>query len=177
MKEMMKNNKIRKALLIASAIAVTCSCFGCAGKTKTTTTPYTSSPSASSQDEPAETNDFYSRAEGTSSGEYQDVLYIPTTDADGHGPTGVVGVITPAQIMVNGKIYKYQYDGMKYLPDGFEEIGKILQVNDFKKPEKDFFAAGPDLRLRSGQPVYASKDNEKRVVILCEDGYYFLTCD
>ena len=168
---------IRKGLLISCVIAVACTCFGCAGKTKPTTTPYTSSPSASSQDEPAETNDFYSRAEGTSSGDYQDMLYIPTTDADGHGPTGAVGVITPAQIMVNGKIYKYRYDGMKYLPDGFEEIGKILQVNDFKEPEKDFFAAGPDLRLRSGQSVYASKDHENRVVILCEDGYYFLTCD
>lgn len=172
-------NAIRKTLLIVSTIAVASSCFGCTAKTETTTSPVATVTSASTvKSEPAETTVLVTRPEGTSSGEYQDVLYNPTTGEDGLLPTGFpAGAIDPPQIMVNGKLYKYDFDGVKYLPDGYEEIGKILEVNDFQVPEKDFCAAGPSLLLCSGQSVYGSKDNEKRIVVHCENGYYFMNCN
>ncbi len=166
-------NLIQRTLLLSCAIVAISTCVGCAEKNK-----ITGSLPTTEKSESAETTALITRPEGTSSGVYQDVLYNPTTDRDGLLPTGLpAGVVDPPQIIVNGKIYKYEFDGAKYLPDGYEEIGKILEVNDFKVPEEDFCAAGPSLLLYSGQSVYASKDHENRVVILCEDGYYFLTCD
>ena len=108
----MKEIRLRNTLLLISIFGVFVSGFGCAKATV----------SSSKDTIPRET--VITRPEGTSCGDYQDVFWQPTTDADGRGPTGLPAGVFEPQIMINGKIYTYRYDGERVLPDGYSEIGE-----------------------------------------------------
>lgn len=100
---------------------------------------------------------------------------VSTTDVDGKGPTGLPnGMIDRPQIWIDGTLYYYHFDGEIYLlPEDFEKIGTILEVNDFTVPDKDFCAASGGLGLTSGQEIWASEDHPDQVYIQCsDDGFY-----
>lgn len=121
--------------------------------------------------------------EGTSSGKYEDRYYdyserfcdeSAPTDEDGHGPTGApLGVIGNPQIMVNGTLYYYSYNGAQYtIPEGFEKIGKVLEVNDYRVPKEDFCMAAVGVRVYSGDEVYGSASDTSKVMIKDGDAFY-----
>ena len=114
--------------------------------------------------------------ESTSSGRYSDRYYDPTTDEDGHLPTGAPEeVIYYAKIMVNGKLYECRENiPWDYLPpNDFKEAGVILEVNEYKIPTEDFCACGTTVRLRSGQKVYTSESLTTVVVVQIGDEYHY----
>lgn len=165
----MKNRKIRNTL-IAALILTLVPVFTACAKTKETTaqTRYST-----------ELIDYQIssiRDEGTSSGKYSDRYYdgSTTTDEDGHGPTGTpVGVIGNPQIMVNGTLYYYSYYGPKYaIPEGFEKIGTVLEVNDYRVPKEDFCMVAIGMGVYSGDEVYGSSSDSSRVFIKDGDVYY-----
>ena len=114
-------------------------------------------------------------SEETSSEEYSDHYYIPTTDADGHGPTGLPeGVIEHSQIMFKGKIYECLGNNpLDKLPgDDYKEVGTILEVDAYNMPTEDFCATGTTVRLRSGQKVFSSENVDSVIIVQCEDTYH-----
>ena len=161
----MKGIRIRNTILAAGLIGILLTGSGC-NKAKEL-----------SANEAAPRETISTRAEGTSSGEYQDVYWNPTTDEEGHGPTGLPEGVFEPQIMVSGKIYTYRYDGERVLPDGCSEIGELVEVNDFRIPERDFCGAGGGMRMTSGQPVYAAEGDENVVYVKIDDGYYAFRCE
>ena len=166
----MKNRKIRNTLIAALILTLVPAIAACA-KTKETTAQIRYSTELI--DEQIES---VAVEEGTSSGKYQDRYYVlsTTTDEDGHGPTGTpVGVIGNPQIMVNGTLYYYSYYGPKYaIPEGFEKIGTVLEVNDYRVPKEDFCMVSIGIGVYSGDEVYGSSSDSSRVFIKDGDAYY-----
>ena len=72
-------------------------------------------------------------------------------------PTGSPdGGFEGTYIFYEGKRYEYAYSGFRpNLPEGFEEIGTILEVNEGELSEKDFCSIGPDMQV--GMVVYGSE--------------------
>ena len=101
------------------------------------------------------------------------------SDAIELAPTGLSeGMITPPQIMYQGVIFEYKFMGKNTkLPEGFEEAGTILVVDDYEKPSQDFYAGGREITLAMGQQVFASEADHSRIAVFCDDGYYMFYCD
>ncbi|MBR5975705.1 MAG: hypothetical protein IK020_11055 [Clostridiales bacterium] len=161
----MKRIRLRNTLLFIGIITILVFSFGCA------------KAAVSSSKDTIPREKVVTRPEGTSSGEYQDVFWQPTTDADGRGPTGLPAGVFEPQIMINGKIYTYRYDGERVLPDGYSEIGKLLEVNDYRIPERDFCGAGGGMFMASGQSIYATEGDDTVIYVKIEDKYYAFRCE
>ena len=94
-------------------------------------------------------------------------------------PTGLSdGMISPPQIMYQGKIYEYRFSGKRSgLLDDFKEVGTILSVNDYEIPSQDLCAGGKEMHFAQGQRVYASESDRTKIAVYCDDGYYMFYCD
>ena len=172
----MKNRVIRNTL-IAAMILTLAPVFTACAKTKEITAQ--KSYATDLIDEPI----YTVAVEGTCSGRYSDRYYdyadrfcdeSTTTDGDGHGPTGTpLGVIGNPQIMIKGTLYYYSFYGAQYtIPKGFEKIGKVLEVNDYRVPKEDFCMAAVGVRVYSGDEVYGSASDTSKVMIKDGDAFY-----
>ena len=74
--------------------------------------------------------------------------------------------------MVNDRIYMYRNSHVLTLPKGFEEAGVLLEVNDYKIPQKNFCGCGGGLFMSSGQKVYVSSEDDTRVFVQIDNEYY-----
>lgn len=84
-------------------------------------------------------------------------------------PTGYPsGEIGQPQVMYNGQIYYYEFDGFdKPLPDDFEYVGLIEEVDNVNEPEEDFCGA----RVKVDQGIYANAEDEEVIYLKYEKGY------
>lgn len=88
-------------------------------------------------------------------------------------PTGVSGIEQP-QIMYDGDIYYYNFDGLiSSIPSSFSLIGTIQKVDVTTEPQSDFEASGVD--LVAGMEIYAAtEDDPDSIAVNVNDEYMFL---
>lgn len=88
---------------------------------------------------------------------------------DSSTPTGYpTGSIQQPQIMYSGKVYFYFATGFdEPLPDGYELVGCITDVDNDNEPIADFQGA----RVELNQEVYASEVNPGTVYLKYKKGY------
>lgn len=100
-----------------------------------------------------------------------------TTSESELTPTGLSeGQIAPPQVMYNGEIYLYRYScpGQNGAPNGFEVVGQIKLVDDLNVPVEDMCAGGVEIAFKPGQDIYASEEDDSRICVHCDEGYYLL---
>ena len=82
--------------------------------------------------------------------------YPGTSQTEETGPTGISDGTEETCLFYEGKKYQYSYSGFyPKLPEGFEKIGTIEEVDKTELIEKDFCATGPDMKV--GMAVYAAE--------------------
>ncbi|MBO7452924.1 MAG: hypothetical protein J6U54_21540 [Clostridiales bacterium] len=103
------------------------------------------------------------------------VQTIETTAESELTPTGISsGMLTPPQVKYNGKLYFYRYTtpGQNGAPDGYEKKGQIQAVDNYNTPSEDMYAGGAEIAFKRGQDIYASDEDDTRICVHCDDGYY-----
>ena len=83
-------------------------------------------------------------------------------------PTGYPsGQVQRQQVMYNGVIYYYTANGFdNLLPDGFELVGAVKEVNNDQEPSDDWSGSLVDV----GQKIYAAT-NSSSIYLEYESGY------
>ena len=90
------------------------------------------------------------------------------TNGEDLTPTGYPsGQVQRQQVMYNGVIYYYAANGFDSpLPDGYELVGDVKEVDNDKEPSVDWCGSRVDV----GQEIYAS-DNSSSIYLKYESGY------
>lgn len=90
------------------------------------------------------------------------------TDGENLAPTGYPsGQVQRQQVMYNGVIYYYTANGFDSpLPDGFELVGEVKEVDNDQEPSVDWCGSRVDV----GQEIYAST-NSSSIYLKYESGY------
>ncbi|MCR5802858.1 MAG: hypothetical protein K6G47_01225 [Clostridia bacterium] len=110
------------------------------------------------------------------------VQTIETTAESELAPTGIdisSGMIAPPQVMYNGELYLYKYTapGQYGAPNGYEIKGQIKAVDDYNAPTRDMCAGGAEIAFKNGQDIYASDEDDTRICVHCDEGYYLFYKD